>query len=354
MINSLSKDSHITQFYRPHASNYYSTHKKQGNENRGKSVIVSCPEIDLKTPTRTVSFSGCSSSQLAISETFLTLYKNAKEFFKPAKLKEFEETLSSITEEIVGSKKASDSKITEFVNNNAELLEKAKQEATEFVKKENEKSPLDNESFAKKLKEAFNGASLAAPELLKDKPHKFFENKFVRNFLDKAYENQTLFSAGFALLLTCILRPATIMVTPGSKKNSDDKKYAAAHSMASGVIGYLISCAISKPISAGLKKIIENPSDFLPKDSYLVKQKASMNAANTYLNRLPDVLMAAPKAMITIALIPPILKYVFGWEKKSNADKKQMPIGMDYSVLNFKSSNLPAHKTFQNFMGGNK
>ena len=30
--------------------------------------------------------------------------------------------------------------------------------------------------------------------------------------------------------------------------------------------------------------------------------------------------MAVPKAFITIALIPPILKYIFGWEKKKHAN----------------------------------
>jgi hypothetical protein len=44
-------------------------------------------------------------------------------------------------------------------------------------------------------------------------------------------------------------------------------------------------------------------------------------ALNTLIKNLPDWLIAIPRAALTIALIPPILKYVFGLEKKKPAAK---------------------------------
>jgi len=42
----------------------------------------------------------------------------------------------------------------------------------------------------------------------------------------------------------------------------------------------------------------------------------------SWISRSVDIGIAIPKAFITIALIPPILKYIFGWEKKKHADNQ--------------------------------
>lgn len=179
--------------------------------------------------------------------------------------------------------------------------------------------------------------------------------KMMGKFLEMAANNEAVFNAFFAIGLTCFLRPAAIMSLPG-KKNKDDKKYASAHSIASGVIGYLISLAIFNPISTGVKKIVANPEKFLKKGSeYLMENgklvEKSWAATSKMLKMLPETILALPRAIVTVALIPPILKYVFGMEKKSHS-KDMHPILDNYAAINFKSSKSKEH--FQSFMGGKK
>lgn len=151
-------------------------------------------------------------------------------------------------------------------------------------------------------------------------------SKCAKKILEFAEKKQLIFDAAFALVLTCIFRPASIMVIP-SKKNQDDQKYASAHSIASGIIGFVISNIIFTPISNAIKKIKDKPEDYITdKNSYLYKDgKKCLRTAKTYLDRLPDVVGSIPKGILTIALIPPILKYVFGMEKKKPIDKKESP-----------------------------
>ena len=94
---------------------------------------------------------------------------------------------------------------------------------------------------------------------------------------------------------------------------------------------------------------------------------------------IPSVVTAVPQAILTIALIPIVLKYIFGLEKKAHAAAKPTPLNPaqvpsqivvkqaiaeavsdkdstknSYSILNFKSASEPARKVFQNFMGDSK
>lgn len=194
------------------------------------------------------------------------------------------------------------------------------------------------------------------------KVSKFYTSDAVKKVLEFAERKQLIFDAAFALLLTCILRPASIMVLP-SKKNQDDQKYAAAHSVASGIIGFAISNILFTPISNGIKKLIDsiktNPEKFITdRESYLFKDnKKCLMTAKTYLDRLPDVVCSIPKGILTVALIPPILKYVFGMEKKKGTDNKLSPVtnfksAIDAKNLNFTSSGMKDKKVFQSIMLG--
>lgn len=182
----------------------------------------------------------------------------------------------------------------------------------------------------------------------------FYKSESIKWILENAADKQLIFDAAFALVLTCILRPASIVALP-SKKNKDDQKYASAHSIASGIIGFAISNIIFTPISNAIKKIKDKPSDYIKDEKLLAidKGKTILNkTAKNYIDRLPDILGSVPKGILTIALIPPILKYCFGWEKKKSQDQKVAKPMVDYSLLNFKSTYNDDKKS--HFAGGLK
>jgi len=143
------------------------------------------------------------------------------------------------------------------------------------------------------------------------------------------------------------------MILP-SKKNKDDQAYASAHSIASGIIGFAITTVLFTPISSGIKKFAESTAEVIKdKSHYLLKDEKALNTAKIYLDRLPDLIGSIPKGLLTIALIPPILKHVFGMEKKGGAgDKGSKRLSVDYSLLNFKSANKSGRDKFASFKGG--
>ena len=79
-------------------------------------------------------------------------------------------------------------------------------------------------------------------------------SKPFNNFLKSALENPGMFEALIALSITCTARPLTVLVTPGAKK--EDKQYASAQSVASGITGLGFAYALFEPIKRGLDNII--------------------------------------------------------------------------------------------------
>lgn len=216
----------------------------------------------------------------------------------------------------------------------------------EYIKREPEKNVNFCGLFNSKTN-AEKDAAKAAKKAARDKANEatakkictYLNRPFGKKILEFAERNQLVFGASFALILTCILRPGAIMVSP-SKKNKGDQKYAAAHSMASGVIGFAIANVIFTPLSNGINKVKDalkkNPEELIKnKTSYLLKNERARETGTTLIERFPDVALAIPKAALTVALIPPILK-CFGWEKKKI---EKMPPKTDFTLLNFKSTN---------------
>lgn len=235
-----------------------------------------------------------------------------------------------------------------MIKNNPILLNNLKMNGT-FANSANKSkcAIYSQDSNEKPASLNFQGASNS--EMLK-----LYTNPKFRKLLEFIADQQLVFGAAFALLLTCILRPASIILMPG-KKNKDDQKYAAAHSIASGVIGFAISTLLFLPVGNALKKFKENPKKFITnKNSYLLNKDAESTAIK-YIDRLPDIITAIPKGILTVALIPPILKYVFGLEKKKGSNKGEKPLTVDYSLL--KSQNSESLKDLsapQDMIGGTK
>lgn len=203
-------------------------------------------------------------------------------------------------------------------------------------------------------------------------------------------------SALISLFLAGLLRPAATVALPG-KSDKDDKIYAAGHSMASAVMGFVFSTIVTSPLDSGSKFMIDdgkkmNKSDFAKMSEEDIKNylrdefymsdeeiekcikenkaerkitrkfdkgikiitektdkinelkhklksaiqdsektaikkqirdlESHIGAIDTTMKNVVDWGIAIPRAALTIALIPPILKYVFRLEKGKKAEAK--------------------------------
>ena len=222
-----------------------------------------------------------------------------------------------------------------------------------------------------------------------------FKKKWFDSFLRYADAHNIGCSALMALLLAGIVRPATIMALPG-KKDKEDKIYASGHSIASGIIGFGFSTIITTPLDIAVKKIVEDakgklpiPKEGIPKDAnrsdytkfnmgilnkkYLrlaelkkmaidatteAEKKAikqQINALELSMKNIAEWVIAVPRAMLTIALIPLVLKYVFGIEKKKKpVAPAQEQQNLPKTLQNEAIRRFMQNKNINEFKGGNK
>lgn len=326
MINSLFKDSHITQPSSFPNSRPNSMKTIVGyNLSKGASVNNS---IVTKNPAE-ISFRGVSDIKLAGNSVYKKLVKNARAFIgEKADTESVKKLIGKAIDVVNGTVKEIDIDSKPFFESNKQDIKVIVTTSKELIGKDELKNKkVDCGIVNKKVKEIIEAAmkQLEILEINQTNKNSIYKNKFFKDFLKFADDFQILFGATFALILTCMLRPLTIMALPGDKKNNDDKKYASAHSMSSGLLGFGLALLISAPISTAIKKVLEKPEEgkYIKHNgiNYL-KDTANARTVSTYLNQVPDILLAVPKAMITIALVPIILKNVFGLQKKSETTKK--------------------------------
>lgn len=391
MTNSLRKDSHIAPgLCVPKISlPYYNSTGAPTRKQYYSALVNNNIGISVNKPAE-INFCGLSSRTLANDVEFKTLVEAAKAIIGKGK-KEFNGVMQlmrdaadfllpqvSKKDGTVKAAKAPSEQVKKFVETNKTVLQKIVDKATGLTKEDNivminnPKNPTSAEKVPKMIDDPGNPSKKiieyrANPEEMRDeilnsivdatdassvigrKPW-YEKNRALNYFLTLAEKNNVAFSATFALILTGIFRPAAIVALPGNKKNKDDQKYAAAHSIASGIIGYICATAVSKPVADGLKKVLEEPSKYLKdknKAGYLEASKKVSRAANNWITRGVDIAMAIPKAFITIALIPPILKYIFGWEKKKHASS---PINIQTNY----NQNMNDNKSARRIDGGIK
>lgn len=202
---------------------------------------------------------------------------------------------------------------------------------------------------------SFGGLSLSEVQKVKEsRLWGFFNNKYFNKFVNMANVSQTIFDAFFAILLTCVLRPAAIMAQSNDKNREKNKK-AASHSISSGLIGYAFAIALFSPLTKGLNKVKSHPAVFAQKAEKFLKSKKNAQTFTMLVNKSTEVLTASLRSAVTIGMIPYIDKYILSkilGTKPAPADKSdlQNPI-YKYSVINFKNN---SSKTFQNFTGGIK
>jgi len=90
----------------------------------------------------------------------------------------------------------------------------------------------------------------------------YFDKLFDRGSLDKVLDlmnHEVFIQAAISCLVCVVARPVTIMgMAVFSDKDSTDYKYAAGHSVSSGLAGLVASLAIATPFSKGTKHLMKN------------------------------------------------------------------------------------------------
>ncbi len=153
-------------------------------------------------------------------------------------------------------------------------------------------------------------------------------NKVLLKSLEKISEHGTSFSAGISLAMSLGVRPLAILTTPDVEK--ENKQYACANSIASGLIKFGIVEAIALPVENAVKKIDLNPEKYLKSSTIknlqssgkLIESKSYKLAAQI-LKLGTGFLTAIPKSMLTLALIPIVMDKVFKLKLKNEETKTQ-------------------------------
>lgn len=238
---------------------------------------------------------------------------------------------------------------------------------------------LYNEGYKQQYCGSFTGKSEAATSAIKKGG--ILTSRWFNKFLDYSFDHNIATSALVALGLAGVMRPATILALPG-KKDKEDKIYASGHSIASAILGFVASVIVTSPFDSSIKKVFGHPDKYGSKkvshidkiakqyekfvnqrgeDGKILyrtarerfKKLISRRAALECLSKnIPDYIIAVPRAILTIALIPPILKYVFGVEKKKKPEPAKdtvKPMTNEAPKMDFIEK--PA---FQKFKGGVK
>ncbi len=151
----------------------------------------------------------------------------------------------------------------------------------------------------------------------------FIKGKKLDNILEKA-NNLAWFESILMCLIAVTIKPTTIMALPGAKE--EDKKYAATKAFLGGCVDFAIASAIVLPITTICDKFNEkikaDPNKFLTENMKYLKDEKRLKNFSKVLGYAPKLLLVPVRSALTIALIPPTLKYFFPEEARKLKDKK--------------------------------
>lgn len=185
----------------------------------------------------------------------------------------------------------------------------------------------------------FTGNNAKIEKLGKTFFDKVAQSKATEKILGFFDEKPVVAQSLIALVVAGLIRPATNMAM-ASKQDREDSMYAASHAISSAVIGYLASSILMAPFNDAAKKINAKPENYLRGaeknlgvieigSRKLGKSRAYQNLSQ-FAKMLPDsIVFGILKAMLTIALIPPILKYVFHVEKKPKQNVSNQQVNVE-------------------------
>lgn len=134
-------------------------------------------------------------------------------------------------------------------------------------------------------------------------------NKFLLKGLEKVSDHGMSVGAGTSLLMSLAVRPLAIHATPDVDK--ENKQYAIANSICSGVIKFGLVEALALPIENAVKKIDKRPGKYLKNAPEGFAGSRGYKLGTQMMKLGTGLVTAIPKSMLTIALIPVIMDKLF-------------------------------------------
>ncbi len=165
-----------------------------------------------------------------------------------------------------------------------------------------------------------------------------YNSKIFKKGLEFAAKEGALFTSAASLVLSTAVRPAAILAAPNV--DTENKQYAAAKSISSSLGGFLLMFMASNPIARAVKKIDNDPAKYIKKETQdnlkagcAVLQKSGRYSFATQLFKLGiGLVVAAPKAALTCAIIPPVMSKFFpGHEDENYVRNKNIPFSGAYN-----------------------
>ena len=148
-------------------------------------------------------------------------------------------------------------------------------------------------------------------------------SKMLLKALETISNHSATFSTSVAVGASMLLRPLAISLTP--KVEKENKHHSISNSVASGLIKLLSAVVISAPIEYAVKNIEKNPEKFLkPSSIEFLKDKNVYNLASQTLKFSSSLVSAVPKTILTVSLIPFILKKLFKPAQKPEENKQNL------------------------------
>lgn len=158
-----------------------------------------------------------------------------------------------------------------------------------------------------------------------------YKSKLLKDSLAYAAKKPALFIAGTQLALSTFVRPLSIMATP--KTDSENKKLACVKSISSSLVYYLLMLGVSLPVSNGVEKMSAEPKKYMKKETIQklkggakkLGESKSYQFATQLFKLGTGVIAAAPKAILTCALMPPIIALMNHNSKKNKTEPQSKP-----------------------------
>lgn len=147
-----------------------------------------------------------------------------------------------------------------------------------------------------------------------------YNNKILLSSLECIADHGASFATGVSFLSAVALRPLAISMTP--KADKENKKYLSIDSISSGIVKLGVALGFSLPIECAVKKIKENPQQFLKNETIQNLSKNDFDFLAQTIKLGSNLLSSIPKSVAAVALIP-FFANLFKKEKEKKVIQRQ-------------------------------